>query len=45
MFYEGISYQCPALKMYGYRNDLELQRAIKRELNKRDKKAQAKVQP
>ena len=31
----GISYSCPALKLRGYRDDLALVRAIRRELKKR----------
>lgn len=34
----GLSYSCPALKLYGYANDLQLHRAIKREVNKRSGK-------
>jgi hypothetical protein len=32
----GLSYDCPALKLYGYRNDLQLHRAVKREVIKRN---------
>ena len=33
----GISYACPALKLRGYANDLQLHRAIKRAVAKRVK--------
>lgn len=30
MFFEGISYNCPALKMYGFPDELALRKAIQR---------------
>jgi hypothetical protein len=33
MYFAGCSYSCPELKLYGYRNDLQLKRAISRTLN------------
>ena len=36
--FEGISYQCRELGLYGYRNDLELTRAITRKLGARKAK-------
>jgi hypothetical protein len=35
MYFEGISYNAPALKLYGYSTDLALMRAIDRKLKKR----------
>jgi hypothetical protein len=35
MYFEGISYNAPALKLYGYSTDLALKRAIDRKLKKR----------
>lgn len=31
----GISYSCPALKLFGFRDDLQLRRAMRREMKKR----------
>lgn len=39
MFYEGISYNAPSLKLWGYSTDLALQRAINRKLKAQEKKA------
>lgn len=41
---EGISYCCVALRLRGYRGELELIRAINRELKLRAKKAAAHAQ-
>lgn len=41
MFYEGISYNAPSLKLWGYSNDYQLQKAIDRKLKAREKKAAA----
>jgi hypothetical protein len=35
MYFEGISYNAPALKLYGYSTELALMRAINRKLKKR----------
>jgi len=35
MYFEGISYNAPSLKLYGYSTDLALKRAIARKLKKR----------
>jgi hypothetical protein len=36
--FASVSYQCTALGLRGYRGELELKRAITREINKRAKK-------
>ena len=38
MFFDVSSYNCPALKLWGYATDLSLIRAINAELRKREKK-------
>lgn len=42
MFFAGISYNCPALKLYGYSTDLSLIRAIDALLRKREKRNTAR---
>jgi hypothetical protein len=37
MYFEGISYNCPTLKLRGFSTDLALMRAIERVLRKRAK--------
>jgi hypothetical protein len=36
MFWQGISYCAPSLKLWGYSNDLQLRRAIRRTLKKQE---------
>jgi hypothetical protein len=42
MFFEGISYPCPALKLWGYSTDSALKRAIDKELLKRERRNTAR---
>lgn len=35
-YFQGISYNCPRLKLYGYETEAKLRRAIERELRKRN---------
>ena len=39
LYFSVSSYNCPALALYGYRNDLELKRAVKRKLGMAKRKA------
>jgi len=38
IYYGRSSYSCPSLNLWGYYNDLQIRRAISREINKRKKK-------
>lgn len=37
IYYHGISYQCPSLRLYGYATDLALYRAINRVIKRKGK--------
>jgi hypothetical protein len=41
LYFSGSSYSCPALALYGYRDDLEVKKAMKRKLGVMGRKANA----
>lgn len=45
MSYEGISVNCPALRLRGYRDDLALARAMYRLLQRRGKLPEGALKP